>query len=227
MRDVNIGFRRAGAALIFPALATLALWSASKPALADLENREEARIRRGFQIAPVPLRLAGKDPNLVGLGSYIVNAQASCNDCHAPSPAAQYVPGGNPFFGQHPEKTNPATYLAGGRSFGVLVPNAPEIVSRNLTPNGKGQTLGGDSFETFLATMRTGADPDKAHPTCVAGSSGPCFPPPFDGALLQVMPWPVFQHMTTHELRAVYEYLGAIPCVEGGPGQPAGRCNAQ
>jgi len=190
-------FRRI-AVVLLPALAGIAIWTAGTPAHADPENREDARIRRGFQIAPVGLKLAGKDPDLVGLGSYIVNAQASCNDCHAPSPAVQYVPGGNPFFGQHPEKTNPATYLGGGRSFGELVPNSPEIVSRNLTPNGKGQTLGGDSFEAFLDTMRNGIDHDKAHPTCAAGVSGPCFPPPFDGALLQVMPWPVFQHMTTH-----------------------------
>ncbi|HXO43691.1 MAG TPA: hypothetical protein VN999_19745, partial [Thermoanaerobaculia bacterium] len=29
---------------------------------------EAARIRIGFQVAPVPLSLANKDPNLVGLG---------------------------------------------------------------------------------------------------------------------------------------------------------------
>ena len=36
----------------------------------------------GFNIAPVPLNLSGKDPKLVGLGSFIVNAQADCNGCH-------------------------------------------------------------------------------------------------------------------------------------------------
>ena len=36
-----------------------------------------ARVYRGFQIAPVPLNLEGKDCRLVGLGSYIVNAQGS------------------------------------------------------------------------------------------------------------------------------------------------------
>ena len=25
-------------------------------------------------------------------------------------------------------------------------------------------------------------------------------------------------------MSAIYEYLGAIPCVEGGPGEEAGRC---
>ena len=30
--------------------------------------------------------------------------------------------------------------------------------------------------------------------------------------------------MTDHDLRAIYEYLSAIPCLEGGPGEPANRC---
>ena len=37
-------------------------------------NGDEARVRRGFEIAPVPLNLEGKNRALVGLGSYIVNA---------------------------------------------------------------------------------------------------------------------------------------------------------
>lgn len=40
---------------------------------------------------------------------------------------------------------------------------------------------------------------------------------PFDGNLLQIMPWPLFQSMTVHDLRAIYEYLSAIPCIEGPP----------
>jgi hypothetical protein len=31
------------------------------------------------------------------------------------------------------------------------------------------------------------------------------------------MPWWLFQGMTEHELRAIYEYLSAIPCVAGPP----------
>ncbi len=41
--------------------------------------------------------------------------------------------------------------------------------------------------------------------------------------LLQVMPWPVFQDMTDIDLRAIFEYLRAIPCVEGEPGLPNPR----
>jgi hypothetical protein len=38
------------------------------------DEREESRIRRGFEIAPVHLNLEGRNPALVGLGRYIVNA---------------------------------------------------------------------------------------------------------------------------------------------------------
>jgi hypothetical protein len=30
-----------------------------------------------------------------------------------------------------------------------------------------------------------------------------------------VMRWPSFSNMTNHELRAMYEYLGAVPCNPG------------
>ena len=43
------------------------------------------------------------------------------------------------------------------------------------------------------------------------------------GRILQVMPWPVFSNMTDRDLRAIYEYLRAIPHAEPGvcvaPGQ--------
>jgi len=31
--------------------------------------------------------------------------------------------------------------------------------------------------------------------------------------------------MTDHDLEAIYEYLSAIPCLEGGPSVPAHRCH--
>jgi hypothetical protein len=33
--------------------------------------------------------------------------------------------------------------------------------------------------------------------------------------ILQVMPWPTFQNMTDQDLRAIYEYLRAVPCNPG------------
>src|SRR5437762_11312826 len=50
-----------------------------------------SRVAIGYRINPVELRLRGKNPLLVGLGSYLVNASGACNDCHThPS----FAPGG-------------------------------------------------------------------------------------------------------------------------------------
>jgi hypothetical protein len=40
--------------------------------------------------------------------------------------------------------------------------------------------------------------------------------PSADHDLLQVMPWPVYRHLTDHDLRAIYEYLRAIPPIDTG-----------
>ena len=48
----------------------------------EREDEHELEVQQGLSIAPVPLNLDNKDVELVGLGSYIVNAQGSCNDCH-------------------------------------------------------------------------------------------------------------------------------------------------
>jgi len=191
----------------------------------DDEEKEESRVRRGFEIAPVPLDLVGKNRHLVGLGSYIVNAQGDCNGCHSAGPPTEFAAGGNPYFGQ-PAKINPATYLGGGRDFGPFPGPGPfpHIISRNLTPDKTGRPEGGNSFAQFKAIIRTGIDTDKVHPTCTGAPDGKCIPPPFHGDLLQIMPWPIYQNMTDHDLSAIYEYLSAIPCVEGGPGEPPNRC---
>jgi hypothetical protein len=85
----------------------------------DDDDRNESRIHRGLEIAPVPLNLEGKNRALVGLGSYIVNAHVPCNECHGSGPAiTQFLPGQNPYFGQ-PAVINPATYFGGGRDFGA------------------------------------------------------------------------------------------------------------
>jgi hypothetical protein len=148
------------------------------------------RIREGFRIAPVRLNLMGKNPFLVGLGSYLVNAVGGCNDCHTNPP---YAPGGNPFRGES-EKINAEHYLAGGQQFGPFT-------SRNLTPDSEGLPAG-LTFEQFLRLMRTGVDLKQQHPQI--------------SPLLQVMPWPVYGKMTDLDLRAIYEYLSAIPHAEPG-----------
>jgi hypothetical protein len=154
------------------------------------EHLEKNRIDRGFDIAPVPLNLEGKRRDLVGLGSYLVNAVGGCNDCHT---QPSYAPGGDPFMGQ-PKKINTKNYLAGGQPFGPFT-------SRNLTPEAHGRPEG-HTFAEFKKIMRTGIDLDHLHPQF--------------GPLLQVMPWPDFQEMSDHDLRAIYEYLRAIPHAEPG-----------
>ena len=198
----------------------------------------DSRIRRGFEIAPVHLNLPGLNPALVGLGSYLVNTEG-CNDCHSAGPRTQYARGGNPYFGR-PKQVNPATYLGGGRDFGKLA-NPPigsaHIISRNLTPTPKTGLPGGDiTYEKFLKIMRNGKDFDGIHPTCAGAPNTGCVPVPFDGDLLQIMPWPNLKDLTDRETRAIYEYLKAVPCLQGnypGPGgmfanvppEPADRCS--
>ena len=184
----------------------------------DDNDRDRSKIQQGFQIAPVPLNFAGKNRALVGLGSYIVNALGDCDGCHSAGAATEFLPGFNPYFGQ-PKKFNPATYLGGGNDFGPFpAPNSPvHIVSRNLTPDKTGRPVGGAKLSEFVEIMRHGTDFDHLHPTCSATVTTNCLPPPFRGDLLQIMPWPVYQDMTDRDLRAIYEYLSAIPCIAGPP----------
>ncbi len=155
----------------------------------DGDDTDASRIRKGFEISPVQLRFHSRNRQLVGLGSYIVNAQSGCNDCHS---CPSYAEGGFPFDGQ-PTRINKESYLAGGVAFG------PFVVSPNLTPHEDGKPAG-LSFQGFKMVMRKGHDPED---------------PP--GDILQVMPWPIFGNMTDHDLRAVYEYLRAIPPAQPGP----------
>ena len=103
--------------------------------------------------------------------------------------------------------------------FGPLVPTpgSPHIVSRNLTPDKTGLPEGGRPFSEFLQILKTGVDLDHLHPTCSSTVTTNCLPPPFDGNLLQIMPWHTFTKMTDHDILAIYEYLSAIPCIEGPP----------
>jgi len=220
-----------GAIAIFAAIVLAGMLSSSPRtrAIADDNDSNESKIQRGFEIAPVPLNLDGKNRELVGLGSYIVNAQADCNGCHSAGPQTEFARGGNPYFGQ-PEKINPATYLGGGRDFGPFPGPGPfpNIVTRNLTPDKTGLPEGGRTFSEFVQIIRTGVDMDNLHPTCTGAPTGSCLPPPFDGTRLQIMPWPIYQHMTDHDLRAIYEYLSAIPCIDTiVPGQPQLRNDCQ
>jgi hypothetical protein len=101
----------------------------------DAGNSDESQlVTIGYAIAPVPLNLAGKTAAqriLVGLGSFIVNAQSDCNGCHTAGgpPNFNYANNGNPYFLNQPlgTKTDPATYLAGGTPFGQAVPSSVAV----------------------------------------------------------------------------------------------------
>jgi len=161
----------AGAAIVAIVLAGMLIRSPRVQAQEDDDrDSNDPRIEQGFAIAPVPLNLDGKNRKLVGLGSYIVNAQGDCNGCHSAGPATEFLPGGVPYFNQHPTKINPATYLGGGNDFGpVSGPPSPHIITRNLTPSTKtGLPEGDHTFEQFLTILRTGKDFDHLHPNCSA-----------------------------------------------------------
>jgi len=143
-----------------------------------------------------------------------------------------------------PGTIDPGSYLAGGTDFGPAVPPSvavggfpagsnpamypppeygeyvgPDMISRNLTPNKDGVPEGGNTLEQFKSILRNGTDFDQLHPTCTTAVPMPspanCIPPPVNGAVLQVMPWPVFHNMTDREIDAIYEFLKTIPCQPG------------
>jgi hypothetical protein len=159
---------------------------------ADDDSRDsqiKSEIKRGFEIVPpgVHLNLAGKNRALVGLGSYVVNT-SGCIDCHT---HPTYLPNGDPFLGQ-PEMVNFQQYMTGGRQFGPFT-------SANLTPDSNGKPAG-LTLKDFITTLRTGHNPND---------------PP--GEILQVMPWPVYGKKTDLELKAIYEYLRALPSLPDNP----------
>ena len=176
-------------------LASLIAGAPTRGAGDSEERGRESRIHQGFASAPLPLNLRGKSRVLVGLGSYLVNVAGDCNGCHTSDQADPYLPGGNPFLGQ-PESIDPAKYLVGGSQFIPAHGPFPAIVSRNLRPEANGLPEG-HTYEEFLQILMTGIDLDHAHPQY--------------GPLLQVMPWPNFRNMTDEDIRAIYEYLSALP----------------
>ena len=157
----------------------------------DSGSPDQSRIQIGFRYASdqgITLDLKGRNRASVGLGSYLVNNVGGCNDCHTAPP---YTSDPYAFLGA-PKQINVACYLAGGQEFGPFV-------SRDITPWEDGKPAG-LTFDQFKHVIRTGEDPDNP------------------GQLLQVMPWPVYGGMSDHDLRAIYDYLSAIPAI------PANTC---
>ncbi len=118
---------------------------------------DPSRVQQGFDASPIPkdkLNFKGKDPYLVGLGAYLVNAAADCSGCHS-FPRFLAVNGQtrhHPSIRRSRTRTlrqrvppqsltgqlkanfnvnlahNVDHYLAGGRCFGP-------IMARNITPD--------------------------------------------------------------------------------------------
>jgi hypothetical protein len=229
MEDISmtlVQFAKTGAALgAFGLIGLAAMWMSSPSAQAD----SNSDVQIGLAIAPVNLNMKGKNPALVGKGSYIVNAKADCNGCHnSPDLGGEWAPGFNPYFGQT-KMVNARGYLGGGSTFGPFPGKGIggvgplTIYSRNLTPDASGLPEGGHTFQEFLTIMRTGHDFDSAHPPCPTLGVMGCVGPPFNASLLLVMPWPVHANMSDDDLQAIYEYLSAIPCIshKGTVGLPA------
>ena len=108
-----------------------------------------------------------------------------------------YVNGISDCVGCHTGETG---HLGGGVDFGP-------VFTRNLTPDRFGRPAG-LTLSEFTQAMRFGVDFKGLDPP------GP----------LIIMPWTAYRHGTDRYIEAVYEYLRAIPCIEGGPGMPASRC---
>jgi hypothetical protein len=214
-------------------IAVVSMYIASSIVRADERDSQESDqnlVAIGLRIAPAFINMRGLDRDLVGLGSFIVNAQADCNGCHGSDPANEYLPNNNPYFlapNNQPATFNQATYLNGGQNFGTVGPGVvtnvnsplfagpglgPNIITRNLTPDYTGYPEGGHDLGSFIDIMRTGHDYDQLHLNCSQTVTDNCYLPPVNGALLQVMPWPKFQHMTDHQLTAIWTFLRAVPC---------------
>ena len=181
------------------------------------ETIDRNRVEQGFAISPIPtsqLSLNGKDIQLVGYGSYLVNAMGDCSGCHSfpqylvkgdtagSNPAAgdpyQGIPSTQSVTGQLVANFNVKHYLAGGQCFGPFM-------ARNLTPDAHSLPEGLTEAE-FVKVMRTGEDihceKSPRDPICKLGPPTP---------VLQVMPWPTYHSMTDLDLKAIYTYLTALP----------------
>ncbi len=182
-------------------------------------SKENSKIERGLQISPVAVKTNSENRDLVGLGSYLVNAASACVNCHS---CPTYLPGAAAGKGKKNKRVNASNYMAGGVPFPVRsatgVVNTTDLRSANLTPvAAAGGLPGGLTFVQFRAALTEG------HRTLTDAYSQ--FPAPSESYAgeISVMPWRIYRNFETPDLEAIYEYLKAIPGAKpgscSGPGE--------
>ena len=103
-------FKALAAAAVFAVVITAGMLLGSKPGQAANDNNgaqdEKQMIQVGLAVAAstgIQLDMTGKDPDLVGLGSYLANVSGDCDGCHSAGPPTEFAAGGNPYLlpGRH------------------------------------------------------------------------------------------------------------------------------
>jgi hypothetical protein len=189
--EMNLGIMRS------VGIATACLGLTATAVVADDSAQEQAQSSRAANESfasrvAVGYRINPVDLRLRGKNRLLVGLGSylvnAGGGCNDCHTHPSFAPGGDPFKGET-EIINTAQFLAGGRQFGP-------ITSANITPDANGRPAG-LTFEEFEHLLRTGEDED--------------------GEILQVMPWNVYGKLTRFDLRAMYEYLSAIPSLPDNP----------
>src|SRR6516162_11618295 len=143
-KDQNMSWRRSACAVAV----SIAVTTSGISYADDAKDRiERSVIEQGFEASPIPknkLNFAGKDPYLVGLGAYLVNAAADCSGCHS---FPRFLPLGDP-AGSNPAFNDPYSAKPSDQSISAqlranfnikhYLPPGPSFrapISRNITPD--------------------------------------------------------------------------------------------
>jgi hypothetical protein len=173
---------------------TASAFAAENPAEQQAEQQSSREMSNHFSNSRVAVgyRINPVELNLRGKNRFLVGLGSylvnAAGGCNDCHTHPSFAPGGDPFQGET-EIINIEQFLAGGRQFGP-------ITSANITPDENGRPAG-LTFEEFEHLLRTGREPS--------------------GEILQVMPWNVYGNLTRMDLRAIYEYLSAIPSLPDNP----------
>ncbi len=173
---------------------TASAFAAENPSEQQAEQQSSRGMSNHFSNSRVAVgyRINPVELNLRGKNRFLVGLGSylvnAGGGCNDCHTHPSFAPGGDPFQGET-EIINTEQFLAGGRQFGP-------ITSANITPDENGRPAG-LTFEEFEHLLRTGREPS--------------------GEILQVMPWNVYGNLTRMDLRAIYEYLSAIPSLPDNP----------